>query len=219
MTIEIERGILVKIGYASTNERRTLDAIIKDMQTKAKVEDISFGITSESSTKEQLIKLINRLNTGDIIVVNSLDSLGSTINELIEILTILNQKGLGIQVLEIEMSGEENEALNSEIVQNILKKYLLDAFYLIEEISKADIKKRQSLGISQVKNRTIKKKTQGRPKKYSADAEDAADREVWRQVVDMLKEDISINQIAKELDLSRNTVYRIKEDATEEGYI
>lgn len=215
MYIKIERRILVKIGYASTNEKRSLDAIIKDMQTKAKVEDISFGITSEAGSGNQFTRLINKLDSGDIIVINSLDSLGNSINEIIDILALLNQKGIGLQVLEIKLNDEEIEILNNDKVQMIIQKYLINALYLLDEKSKADIKIRQSLGISQVKKRT----KQGRPKKYSADAENPEDRRVWRQVVDMLKSDIPINQISNELDLSRNTVYRIKEDAEEEGII
>jgi len=215
MYIKIERRILVKIGYASTNEKRSLDAIIKDMQTKAKVEDISFGITSEAGSGNQFTRLINKLDSGDIIVINSLDSLGNSINEIIDILALLNQKGIGLQVLEIKLNDEEIEILNNEKVQMIIQKYLINALYLLDEKSKADIKIRQSLGINQVKKRT----KQGRPKKYSADAENPEDRRVWRQVVDMLKSDIPINQISNELDLSRNTVYRIKEDAEEEGII
>ena len=52
----------------------------------------------------------------------------------------------------------------------------------------------------------------GRPLLYSANAKDPQKRIIYHRVVEMLEEGTAISKIAKEVNITRQTVYRIKHD-------
>lgn len=45
---------------------------------------------------------------------------------------------------------------------------------------------------------------------YSADSADKQKRVTYEKIVEVLEKDVPITQISKELDVARNTIYRIK---------
>ncbi|OUK32601.1 helix-turn-helix domain-containing protein, partial [Enterococcus faecium] len=53
----------------------------------------------------------------------------------------------------------------------------------------------------------------GRPKLYSADAKDPQRRLVYKSIVEDLKNGVAIAKIAKDYNVTRQTVYRIKKDS------
>ncbi|TDM45166.1 helix-turn-helix domain-containing protein, partial [Macrococcoides goetzii] len=55
----------------------------------------------------------------------------------------------------------------------------------------------------------------GKPLEYSATARDPKKRIIYHNVIKQLAEGVAISRIAKENDLTRKTVYRIKERSTE----
>ena len=52
----------------------------------------------------------------------------------------------------------------------------------------------------------------GRPLLYSPNAKDPQKRIIYHRVVEMLEEGQAISKIAKEVNITRQTVYRIKHD-------
>lgn len=52
----------------------------------------------------------------------------------------------------------------------------------------------------------------GRPLLYSPNAKDPQKRIVYHRVVEMLEEGQAISKIAKEVNITRQTIYRIKTD-------
>ncbi|MEJ7226009.1 helix-turn-helix domain-containing protein, partial [Staphylococcus caprae] len=52
----------------------------------------------------------------------------------------------------------------------------------------------------------------GRPLLYSANEKDPQKRIIYNRVVEMLEEDQAISKIAKEVNITRQTIYRIKRD-------
>ena len=52
----------------------------------------------------------------------------------------------------------------------------------------------------------------GRPFLYSPNAKDPQKRVIYHRVVEMLEEGKAISKIAKEVNITRQTVYRIKRD-------
>ena len=61
-------------------------------------------------------------------------------------------------------------------------------------------------------DRTKLRKAVGRPLLYSPNAKDPQKRVIYHRVVKILKEDKAISKIAKEVNITRQTVYRIKLD-------
>ncbi|WP_353939033.1 helix-turn-helix domain-containing protein [uncultured Vagococcus sp.] len=47
---------------------------------------------------------------------------------------------------------------------------------------------------------------------YSADSIDKQKRITYEKIVEMLEKDVPITQISKELDVARNTIYRIRDE-------
>lgn len=79
------------------------------------------------------------------------------------------------------------------------------------EQERNESKRRQAQGIKVAKEKGIYK---GRPVLYSPNAKDPQKRLVYQRVVEMLDQGISISKIAKEVDITRQTVYRIKNERT-----
>lgn len=52
----------------------------------------------------------------------------------------------------------------------------------------------------------------GRPKLYSANAKDPQRRLVYKNIVEDLNNGVAISKIAKEYNVTRQTVYRIKKE-------
>ncbi|MDU7542555.1 MAG: helix-turn-helix domain-containing protein, partial [Escherichia coli] len=70
-------------------------------------------------------------------------------------------------------------------------------------------KRRQAQGIQVAKEKGVYK---GRPLLYSPNAKDQQKRIIYHRVVEMLEEGQSISKIAKEVNITRQTIYRIKND-------
>ncbi|GAB5804150.1 hypothetical protein JMUB7522_27110 [Staphylococcus aureus] len=58
----------------------------------------------------------------------------------------------------------------------------------------------------------IRDRYKGRPLLYSPNAKDPQKRIIYHRVVEMLEEGQSISKIAKEVNITRQTIYRIKND-------
>lgn len=80
---------------------------------------------------------------------------------------------------------------------------------MIAEQERTESKRRQTQGFKIAKERGIYK---GRPKLYSETARDPQKRAIYRQIVEKLVTGISISEISKELEITRQTVYRIKKE-------
>ena len=70
-------------------------------------------------------------------------------------------------------------------------------------------KRRQAQGIKIAKANGVYK---GRPKLYSANEKDPQRRLVYKNIVEDLNNGVAISKIAKEYNVTRQTVYRIKKE-------
>lgn len=70
-------------------------------------------------------------------------------------------------------------------------------------------KRRQAKELKQLKKKVYIK---GRTLLYSTNAKDPQKRIIYHRVVEMLEEGQAISKIAKEVNITRQTVYRIKRD-------
>lgn len=78
---------------------------------------------------------------------------------------------------------------------------------MIVEQGRTESKRRQVQGIKTAKANDVYKE---RPKLYSADAKDPQHRLVYKNIVKNLKNEVAILKIAKDYNIMRQTVYRIK---------
>ncbi|MGL9881527.1 resolvase [Enterococcus sp. AZ166] len=80
---------------------------------------------------------------------------------------------------------------------------------MIAEQERSESKRRQAQGIKIAKANGVYK---GRPKLYSVDTKDPQRRLVYKSIVEDLKKGVAISKIAKEYNVTRQTVYRIKNE-------
>ena len=207
----------MKIGYVLyTSDNQSSDKLVNDME-KVEVDKIIFQISSNSNHQKKFKEFIQTLGKGDVLVVDSLDIIGESIKEIVENLQILNENEIGIQILRLQSNDVKENEIKDIRIQKLLKEYLIHALEVVDDKLKNDIRNRQSMGVINAKGRNEKRK-KGRPKKYSEDAEDPNDRKVYYAVIELLKEDTPISDISSELDLSRTTIYRIKDEMEKDDY-
>ena len=80
---------------------------------------------------------------------------------------------------------------------------------MISEQERNESKRRQAQGIKVAKEKGVYR---GRPLLYSTNAKDPQKRIIYHRVVEMLEEGQAISKIAKEVNITRQTIYRIKCD-------
>lgn len=81
---------------------------------------------------------------------------------------------------------------------------------IIAEQERTEYKRRQSQGIKIAKANGVYK---GRPKLYSADTKDPQRRLVYKSIVQDLENRFPISNIARDYNVTRQTVYRIKSES------
>lgn len=81
---------------------------------------------------------------------------------------------------------------------------------MIAEQERTESKRRQAQGIKIAKDNGVYK---GRPKLYSTNAKDPQQRLFYKNIVEYLKNGVAISKVAKEYNVTRQTVYRIKKTA------
>lgn len=157
-------------------------------------------------------KLINQtLKAGDTLYITSIDRLGrdmKAIEQEYQTITELRQCKL-ISIEEPFLSSTDNEVMN-ELLRPILLKFLS----WVAERERKELLKRQKQAYSSMKKdwkgRLISNKTGkviGRPKKYIDLTKDQRDK-----VEEWINGNRSCLSVAKELGISRTTLYRIRDE-------
>ncbi|MDD9396391.1 helix-turn-helix domain-containing protein, partial [Staphylococcus aureus] len=90
-----------------------------------------------------------------------------------------------------------------------MKDLIIQILAMVSEQERNESKRRQAQGIQVAKEKGVYK---GRPLLYSPNAKDPQKRIIYHRVVEMLERGESITKISKEVNITRQTVYRIKHD-------
>lgn len=195
------------IGYArvSTNHQN-LDRQIKSLK-ECQVDKIFQDKKSGSSlNRPSFLAMMEQLNTGDTLVVCSLDRLGRDYLQIKETLDWLHSRQIRLRILDAPF-------LNFETGNDVLDKALFDIVVsLLSYLSDQERRKlleRQAEGIAIAKK---KGKYKGRKAEYTPDSTNNAKRTTYHQIVKDLKKGIYIREIARNCQVSRSVVYRIAEE-------
>ncbi|WP_432721581.1 recombinase family protein [Staphylococcus shinii] len=194
------------VGYARVSTiDQNLDRQIENLQ--------SFG-TEKIFTEKQSGKSIenrpvfqealNFVRMGDRFVVESIDRLGRDYDEIIETVNYLKEKDVQLMITSLPMM---NEVIGNPLLDKFMKDLIIQILAMISEQERNESKRRQAQGIQVAKEKGIYK---GRPALYSSNAKDPQKRLVYYRVVELLEQGKSISTIAKEVGITRQTIYRIK---------
>lgn len=184
----------MKIGYArvSTKEQKLnlqIDALTKEGCEKIYYEKVS-GADSE---RPELNKLLENMRAGDTIIIWKLDRLGRTLKDLINLVTTLKQKGVGIRSL--------NDPVDTTTPTGNL---VFNLFACLAEFERDTNRERTKAGLEAARARG---KKGGRPRGLSPEAEAKA------KTAEILYKSgkMSVSEMIKQIDISRRTFYKYLE--------
>lgn len=146
---------------------------------------------------------VQDISQKDILVVRSLDDLGDTLTDIINVLQELYNNGNRIEVLE--------HLDNTIKIKEWDIKQLLVVLMWVRIKETNEILRRQSEGMNIIKALKDQKRP-GRPKKYSKDAKNKEDRDIYFHVKYMLDNKVPIKRISDTLNITRNTIYTIRDE-------
>nr|WP_288395332.1 recombinase family protein [uncultured Vagococcus sp.] len=149
--------------------------------------------------------MLNNIKEDDIIVMSELDRLEQNNKKITSIMNQIQDKGATLEILNLpSLNGIQDDNL-----RRLLNNLIIELFKYTAENERKQIRERQRQGIELAKE---KGKYKGRPLAYSADSIDKQKRITYEKIVEMLEKDVPITQISKELDVARNTIYRIRDE-------
>lgn len=181
----------MKIGYARVSTQEQNFRLQEDALKKAGCELIFYEHASGAKTdRPELNKMIEHLRTGDIVVVYKLDRLGRSLKHLLEIVDILGKKEVGLHSI--------TDMIDTTTPQGRL---FFNITASLAEFEKDLIRERTQAGLVAARARGRKG---GRRRGMSKEAEQKAilAESYYREGK------LSVNQIAKEIGVSKMTLYK-----------
>lgn len=150
-----------------------------------------------------LQKMLDYIREGDIIVVTELKRLGRNNKELTETMYLIQSKNATLEVLNLPvLTGIEDDNL-----RRLLNNLIIELYKYQAEEERQSILTTQRQGIELAKKRGV---YQGKQLEYSETARDPKKRFIYKEIVRMLEEEVSISEIAKRTGTNRSLIYRIK---------
>jgi len=198
----------MKIGYARVssldqNLNRQIEVLEEFGAEKVFREKKSGATVNERSIFKEVLEFVR---SGDQLIVESIDRLGRNYDEVIDTVNFLKQKDVQLVITSLPIMSE---AVGNPLLDKFIKDLIIQILAMIAEQERSESKRRQAQGIKLAKNKGIYK---GRPTLYSPNAKDPQKRLVYHRVVFQLNEGIAISKIAKEVGITRQTIYRIKKE-------
>jgi len=186
------------VGYArcSTEEQnifRQLDQLVEYGVDKRNI--YQEKITGTKRDREQLNKMIDELQEGDIVIISDLTRISRSTKDLLEIVESIKNKGASIKSIKDTWLDTSSD--------NPYNSFLLTIMSGLSQLERDLISQRTKEGLASAKARG---RVGGRPNKRN----DKADI-----VKLMLDNKYKIKDIVEKTGLSRATIYRIKNEISE----
>lgn len=196
---------LTKIGYIRvSSEEQNLQRQREKLEIVGVKEFFEDKLSGKDTNRPQLLAMLEFIRKDDIIVVAELDRLGRNNKEITEIINKINEKGATLEILNLpSLSGIPDANL-----RRLLNNLILELFKYTAENERKQIKERQKQGIEIAKKDG---KYKGRPTKYHKDAI-GSDKLVYDAIILGLGMSESVNSLSNRLEVSRNTIYKIKKN-------
>lgn len=198
----------MKVGYArvSTTDQN-LDRQIEALEQAGAEKIFQEKMSGKSMTERlELQKSLQFLREKDTLIVESLDRLGRNYDDIVQTVQKLDQKEVGLIVLNLPILNQE---MGDPNLQKLIRNMIVQLLSWTAQNEREEIKRKQRQGIEIAKRKGHYK---GRPVKYSAEAKNPRDRMIYHVIVNKLKQEEPIKKIAEETGVTRDTVYRIKNE-------
>ena len=177
----------MKFGYARISRLEQNLNLQRDALVACGCEEIITDEVSGSKTERPgLNKVLEKVRSGDVLVVWRLDRLGRSLKHLIELVNQFNQKGIIFKSLTENIETQTN---NGRLVFNI--------FASLAEFERNLIRERTLAGLSSARSRG---RVGGRPIANQSKVDAAI--QLYR------KKELTVDQICKVIGISRGTLYK-----------
>ncbi|HCM89017.1 MULTISPECIES: recombinase family protein [Vagococcus] len=193
----------IRVSSKEQNEGRQLE-IAKEMGINKECIYIDKE-SGKNLERPEWKKLMNTLRVEDTLVVQDLSRLSRNKKNIKDVWKELIDRGINIEVVNMPiLNTEKYKDLGSmgQLVSDIVFELLS---WMVEE-ERERIKNNQRQGIELAKQEG---KYKGRLLKYHEDAT-GADKLVYDAIIKGLEDGISVKNLATNLKISRNTIYKIK---------
>lgn len=199
---------IMKIGYARVS------SVDQNIHRQIEVLEV-FGAEkifrekqSGATVNDRIVfkEVLDFVRSGDQLIVESIDRLGRNYDEVIETVNFLKKKEVQLIITSLPMMSE---AIGNPLLDKFMKDLIVQILAMIAEQERTEAKRRQAQGIAIAKSKGVYK---GRPILYAPNARDPQKRLVYHRVVAMLNDGVAISKIEKEVGITRQTVYRIKNE-------
>ena len=181
----------VRVSSQGQNTARQLQGIKLDMEFIDKV-------TGSNMNREKLGECILYARKGDTVVVESIDRLARNLRDLQEIITTITNKGAIVKFIKENLTFTGNDDAMSTLMLQMMGAFA--------EFERTMIRSRQRDGIDAAKKAG---KHLGRPNKI--------DNKFLNVVKEKKDSCQSIRSIAKDMNVSRATIYKALEKINEQG--
>jgi DNA invertase Pin-like site-specific DNA recombinase len=178
----------MNIGYARTSTLEQIagfEAQVRDLEELG-CEKIFKEQVSSVGRREQLQACIEFCRDGDVFIVTKLDRLARSTQHLLEIVEKLTAKGVALKIVNL---GIDTTTATGKLMLTMLG--------AIAEFERAMMLERQREGIA-------KAKSEGKYKGRAATA-----RAKLSDIIALTKEGLGASEIARRLNVSRASVYRL----------
>lgn len=159
------------------------------------------GVSTRLAERPEGKRLFDILREGDTLVVRWIDRLGRNYGDVVDAIREFMKRGVVIRTV---INNMVFDGATTDPMQMAVRDALIGFMAATAQASAEAIKDAQRSGIEHVKNNEGKTKYLGRKPSYTRDQLDA--------VSTMFGQSAGIGEIAKTTGLSRQTVYRIKDD-------
>ncbi|WP_413543321.1 recombinase family protein [Citricoccus nitrophenolicus] len=173
-------------GSQTTDLQR--DALLAaGVESKALYEDKASGKTDD---RPHLAACLKALRSGDTLLVWKLDRLGRDLRHLVNIVHDLTERGVGLKVLTGQGAAIDTTTASGKLVFGI--------FAALAEFERELISERTKAGLASARARG---RSGGRPYKMTP-------AKIRLAMASMGKKDTNVSALCKELDITRQTLYR-----------
>lgn len=197
----------IRVSSKEQNEGRQLE-IAKEMGIDSKCIYIDKE-SGKNLERPQWKKLMDTLRVSDTLIVQDLSRLSRNRKDIKDVWKNLTDKGINIEVVNMPLLNTEKYSEMGELGEVITNMVFELLSWMVEDERKR-IKSNQRQGIELAKKEG---KYKGRPVKYHEKAV-GVDKLVYDAVISGIENGISVKDLANKLTISRNTIYKIKNNHT-----
>ena len=182
-------GRVSTADQTTDNQRQELEALGHTIQSQRWFSETISGKVP-ASERPEFSRMVERMESGDMLVVSKLDRLGRDMIDVVQTIRTLTSEGVKVKVL----------ALGDVDLTSTAGKAVLGILATVAEMERDLLVERTQAGLARAK---AEGKQLGRPSKTS-EADKAAIRE-------QLHQGVSVSQVARTFDISRASVIAIRE--------